>query len=158
MALDADLAGVNGLVGLKIIESAAGSPGPGTQRAPVVGLARLALVAQADDALGEPGSVVGLNAGGDVDGVSPAPGKQLLLPGGAGIRRLRRQTLHERGHESGIEGKFHHHRDGAGGVGGGGQRELNVDGDEGIRRVVDVAYELLRDDWYISVHFAGGAD
>ena len=49
--LDADLLGVDGFVGLEIVEGAAGSPGPGPQRAPVVELAGLALVAQADDAL-----------------------------------------------------------------------------------------------------------
>src|SRR5271166_1517995 len=53
VAFDADLAGVDGFVGLEIVERATGSPSPGTQRSPVVKLARLALVAQADDALSE---------------------------------------------------------------------------------------------------------
>ena len=51
VAFDADLFGVDGFVGFEIIEGAAGSPGPGAECAPVVGLARLALVAEADDAL-----------------------------------------------------------------------------------------------------------
>ena len=65
VAFDADLPGVHGLVGFEIIERAAGAPGPGAQRAPIVGLARLAFVAQADDALRQARAVVGLNAAGD---------------------------------------------------------------------------------------------
>ena len=103
VAFDADLFGVHGLVGFEIIERAAGAPGPGAQRAPIVGLARLAFVDQADDALRQTGAVVGLNAGGDEVGVAPAFGENLLLPawdrwagaaragGRASGRRTRRQ-------------------------------------------------------------------
>src|SRR5271170_1895702 len=118
---------IDGFVGLEVVKNPAGSPGPGTKGAPVVWLARLPLVAQTDDALGEPRSIVGLNAGGDVDGVSPAFGENLLLPGGAGIDRLRRETFHESGHENWIEGDLHHDGNRAGGVGRGGQRELDGD-------------------------------
>src|SRR5262245_65710690 len=70
--LDADLFGVHRFVGLEIIERAARAPGPGAQRPPVIWLARLALVAQADDALRQTCAVVGLNAGRNDDGVAPA--------------------------------------------------------------------------------------
>src|SRR5207302_1888726 len=78
--LDADALGVDDLVGLEIIQGAAGAPGPSSQRAPIVGLPRLALVAQADDAARQAGTVVGLTAVGDNDRVAPALGKDLLLP------------------------------------------------------------------------------
>src|SRR5207248_1206543 len=81
---DADAPGVHGLVGLEIVEGAAGAPGPGPQRPPVVRLPRPALVAQADDAARQARAVVGLDAVGDDDGVAPALGEDLLLPGRAG--------------------------------------------------------------------------
>jgi len=70
-------------VGFKVIEDAAGAPRPGAQRAPAVECARLAVIRQTDDALHEPGAVVGLNAGGNVLRVAPAALEKLLLPGGA---------------------------------------------------------------------------
>ena len=73
--LDPDLLGVDGLVGLEVIQGAAGPPGPGPQRTPVVGLAGLPLVAQSDDALGQPRAVVGLDAVRDDDRVAPALGQ-----------------------------------------------------------------------------------
>ncbi len=82
-ALDADLLGVDRLVGLKVVERAAGAPRPRPERAPVVQLSRLPLVEQADDAARQPGAVVGLDAGRDEDGVAPALRQQLLLPGRA---------------------------------------------------------------------------
>jgi len=39
VALQADLLGVHGFVGFKIIQDAAGAPGPGTQRTPIAGSA-----------------------------------------------------------------------------------------------------------------------
>ena len=62
-AFDADALGVDGRIGLEIVEPAGRAPGPGAQRAPIVGLSRLALVGQADDPARQPGAVVGLNAG-----------------------------------------------------------------------------------------------
>jgi hypothetical protein len=50
-AFNANLPGIDGLVALKIIESTARAPSPGTQRAPVVEVARLSSVDEADDAL-----------------------------------------------------------------------------------------------------------
>src|SRR5207248_2909194 len=72
---------VHGFVGLEIIEGAAGAPGPGTQRSPIIQLARLALVHQTDDAARQAGAIVCLNAGGSDDGIAPAFGQNLLLPG-----------------------------------------------------------------------------
>src|SRR5439155_973052 len=48
-ALDTDLLSVHGFVRLEVVERPAGPPRPGAERAPIVELARLALVAQADD-------------------------------------------------------------------------------------------------------------
>src|SRR5262245_26065990 len=70
--LDANMPGVHRFVGLEIIERATRAPRPGAQRSPVVGVARLAFVAQADDALRQTRAVVGLNAGRNDDGVAPA--------------------------------------------------------------------------------------
>ena len=66
------------LIGLEIVERARRAPRPRAQRAPVVRLARLALVDEADDALRQPGAVVGLDAAGIEGRVAPAVGDQLL--------------------------------------------------------------------------------
>ena len=81
--LDPDLLRVDGLVGLEVVQRAARAPGPGAEGAPIVGLARLPLVAQADDTPGQPRSVIGLDAVGNDDGVAPPLGEDLLLPGRA---------------------------------------------------------------------------
>src|SRR2546423_156653 len=52
-ALDADLLRVHGFIRLEVVERPAGAPRPGPERAPIVELARLALVAQPDDAAGQ---------------------------------------------------------------------------------------------------------
>src|SRR5213075_796216 len=67
-----------GLVRLEVVQPAGRAPRPGPQGAPVVRLARLALVAQADDALGQAGAVVGLDGVRDDGGVAPAVLDQLL--------------------------------------------------------------------------------
>ena len=77
-AFDADLLRVDGLVGLEIVEAARRAPRPRAQRAPVVRLARLALVDEADDALRQAGAVVGLNAAGIERREAPAVGDELL--------------------------------------------------------------------------------
>ncbi len=64
MAFDADSFGIHGFIGFEVVERAACAPGPGAQCAPIVGLARLAFVDEADDALRQTGAVIGLNAGG----------------------------------------------------------------------------------------------
>ena len=75
---------IHGLVGFKIVDGAADAPRPGSQCAPILRFARLALVAQANDAQVKPRSGVGLDAAGVESGVAPAPGENLLLPGGSG--------------------------------------------------------------------------
>src|ERR1022692_144997 len=68
MALQTDAPGVHRFVGLEIIQGAPGAPRPGTQDTPVVQLAGLTLVDQADDSLVQTGAVIGLNAAGVEDG------------------------------------------------------------------------------------------
>src|SRR5215471_20285354 len=83
MAFESDSFGVHGLVGFEVIESAACAPGPGSQRSPIIQLARLPFVTQADDALFEACAIVGLHGGGNDCGITPASGQDLLLPGRA---------------------------------------------------------------------------
>ena len=144
--LDPDLLGVHGLVGLEVIECTAGPPCPRTQRSPIIGLAGLALVAQADDALGQARAVVGLDAVGDDDGIAPALGEKLLLPGRAAATGAkgpavwsclgRRLGCSLRGAgppgPEPAEPELHHHRHRAGRFGRGCQRQLDVNGDLGI--------------------------
>ena len=94
-AFDADALRIDGLVGLEVVERARRAPGPRAQRAPVVGLARLAFVDESDDALRETRAVVGLDARGIEGREAPAVGDQLLvaggsLPGGGGGNASRR--------------------------------------------------------------------
>src|SRR5205814_145761 len=77
-AFDADVLGVHSFVGFEIIQAARCSPSPGSQRAPVVRLARLSFVDQSNDSLGEARAIVGLNAYGVDVGVAPAVGDELL--------------------------------------------------------------------------------
>ncbi len=79
-SFDADLFRVDGVVSLEVVECAAGAPRPRAQRAPVVHVARLSLVHQADDAVGQARAVVGLHARRNQNGVAPAFGEHLLLP------------------------------------------------------------------------------
>ncbi len=85
-AFDADLLRVHGGIGFKAVQSARRAPGPGAERTPVVRLARLALVDEADDALGQARAVVGLNAVGIDRGIAPAGGDEQLGRGRAGVR------------------------------------------------------------------------
>src|SRR5215472_15930213 len=71
-ALDADVFRIHRRIRLQVIESASRAPSPRAQRSPVIRLARLALVNEPDDAAGESGPVVGLDAGG-VDGCKTPP-------------------------------------------------------------------------------------
>src|SRR5262245_33713734 len=70
---DADLRRIDARIriGLEVIDQATHAPGPRTQRAPVVGTARLPLVAQADDALAQ-SVAVALDAVGVDRAVAPA--------------------------------------------------------------------------------------
>src|SRR5204863_7756799 len=121
-SFNADLFGIHGFVGLEIIQGAAGTPCPCAQRTPVIHLSRLALVAQADDALRQTRPVVGLNADGSDDRIAPSPGKNLSLParctgtwGSAAWRARTRPGKPE----------FHDHRHGAGSARWCRQRQLD---------------------------------
>ena len=179
-AFDADLFCVHCLVGFEIIERAARAPSPRTQRAPILRLARLSFVAEADDAFGQSSAIVSLNAGRDENRVTPAFGENLLLPGrpAAGgttaeaaetattgrvcsawatacdhIRpacSIRAATKTTQAAEA-AEAKFHHHRHGYGGIGRRGQCQLNVHADQRIGGVVNVTNELLCDDGKIAI-------
>src|SRR6478609_1766741 len=77
-AFDSDLLRVYGLVGLEVVEAARSAPRPGAQRSPVIRMPKLPLVDEADDALGETGAVIGLDAAGVDRRVSPSVGDQLF--------------------------------------------------------------------------------
>ena len=153
--LNAHLFGIDRLVRFQVVEGAAGPPRPSPQRAPVVRLARLPLVAQPDDARGQPlipavaaepafaPAGVRLDAVRRVNRVPPALLDELLGPrfgcAGARGRRNRRARPAREG-----EPVLHHHRDRAGGVGRGREGELNFHLDVRVRRVIDRADRLLR--------------
>ena len=134
----------------RVVEAARRAPGPRAQRAPVVRLARLALVDQADDALRQARAVVGLDAGRIDRRVAPAGGDQLLGRGriAAGGRRRTPGRARRRPAGGGSPGSsrpppniiitgtgpWRRRRD---------QRHLDVDVDRGIRRVVHVADSCL---------------
>ena len=159
---DGDMFGVDGAVGFEIVERATGTPSPSAECAPIVRRARLAFVDETNDAFGEAGAVVGLHAGGNERGITPAFGEDLLLPGGADtVERgpsFGSETPFYGSEDFGAQGKLHNDRNGRGGVGGSGEGELNVDGDEWVRRTVDVADEFFGDDGNVFVNFAGGTD
>ena len=75
MAGDADFLGIDGLVGLKVIERPARAPSPGSKRTPVVRLAKLTLVTKSDDAFLQARSVIGLHRRGNQLGITPALGQ-----------------------------------------------------------------------------------
>ena len=141
-AFDADLLRVHGLVGLEVVEAARRAPRPGAQRAPVVRLARLALVDEADDARGQPGAVVGLDAAGADRRVAPAVGDELLGRGRIGRRRRVAAVRHGPGRSrarpaaacrapaaSRTAAEHHHHRHRLRRAGRRHERHLDVDVD-----------------------------
>src|SRR5437764_7823716 len=77
-AFDPHVSRVHGRVGLEIVQSPRGAPGPGPQRAPIVRLAKPSLVDETDDAACEPGAVVGLDATRVDHGIAPPVLEQLL--------------------------------------------------------------------------------
>ena len=161
-AFDADFLRVHGGIGFEIIQSARRAPGPRAQRAPVIRLARLAFVDEADDAFRQSRAVVGLNAVGTDRRVTPARGDELFGRGRAGIRAAasteRAEAIRGRGF-AGASRKVppnatehHQHRHGTFGVRGSDQGHLNVHLDRRAGRVVHVADELFRDDRNLADH------
>ncbi len=65
-------------VSLEVVQSAARTPGPGTQHAPIIGLAPLAPVGNSDHAAGQAGAAVGLDAVRFDQRHRPASGDELL--------------------------------------------------------------------------------
>ena len=86
VAFDADMVCIDCRVGLQVVECSPGSPSPGTQRAPILRLARLAVIGEADDTAGQSGAVIGLNAGRIEQREAPAIGDQLPSVGRIAIR------------------------------------------------------------------------
>jgi hypothetical protein len=93
-AFDPDLFRVDQVVGFQIVERARRAPGPRTQRAPVVRLARPAAVGEPDDPVRQPRAMVGLDARGADRGVAPPVGDQLL--GGGRVRCAWRRARRRR--------------------------------------------------------------
>src|SRR4029453_11750893 len=59
---DTDLFGINGFVGLEVIDGPAGAPRPRAERAPVLDFTRLPFVAQTNDPARQSRTAVGLHA------------------------------------------------------------------------------------------------
>ncbi len=91
MTLNGDVFGIDGPIGFEVVHGAVGAPSPGPQCSPIVGLARLAFVYQANNAFSQTRAVVGLNAGRVQHGEAPTLGKCLCLPAGSRIRALLRR-------------------------------------------------------------------
>src|SRR5262249_30871209 len=153
-----------------VIQPARGAPGPGAQRAPVVGLAWLAAIRQADDPARQtspdgfwlairigiatspervalPASRIGLDCVWVEDCTSPSRCEQLVFarwrswPAAA-----RASTSPEPG--KGVRFKWgpakgHQHGDGAGSFLRDRQRHRNIDGDLGTCRIIDHADNVL---------------
>ncbi len=143
--LDADVLRVHGLVGLEVVERAARAPRPRAERSPVVRLARLTLVDEADDAFRQPRSAVGLDARGIEHGVAPALRDELFLPGrsiGSGAGRTRREAEARRETEAELD----HHGDRPGRLRRRRERHLDLDADRRVGGVVGAAEQALRHD------------
>ena len=66
-------------IGLEIIEATGSTPCPGAEGAPVIRLARLALVDEADDTTGKTGAVISLNTAGIYHRIAPSGSEELLV-------------------------------------------------------------------------------
>src|SRR6267142_4861472 len=145
VALKANLFSIDRFVSLEIIQCAARAPCPSSQRAPIIDLARLPSVAEANDATVQTRAVVGLNAIGNQAGVTPTSCQNLLLPGWStwyGSTRWWRRRAKSRRKD---KAEFHDHRNWTGCICGRGQGQLNVDGDLWNGRIINMAHQLLGD-------------
>ena len=123
---------------LQVVERAGRAPGPRAQRSPLLRRAALALVGEPDDARGETGAVVGLDAGGAERNVTPAGGDELLGGRrGGGLLGARESRQRLAGHVAPAEHDQDRHR--PLGIRGHNDRHLDVHRDGGMRGVVDVA-------------------
>ena len=122
---------------LEVVEGPGRAPGPRAQRTPLLGRAALPLVGEPDDARGEAGAVVGLDAGGGERHVAPAGGDELIGGRrGGGLREAREARQRVVGHVAPAE--HHEDRDGSLCVDRHDHRHLDVDRDRGMEGVVDV--------------------
>ncbi len=122
---------------LQVVERAGRAPGPRAQRSPLLRRPALALVGEPDDARGEAGSVVGLDAGGAERDVTPAGGDELLRGRrGGGLLEPGESRQRLAGHVAPAE----HHQDGHRplGIHGHDHRHLDVHAYGGMRGIVDV--------------------
>src|SRR6478736_431177 len=89
--------GVDSGIRLKVVQSARGSPRPGSQCAPVLRLSWLPFVDQTDDSARDSCSIIGLDAGGIEECESPTSRNQLPRVGQSAIliqlRKLKRGSL-----------------------------------------------------------------
>src|SRR5579871_901118 len=113
-AFDANLLCVNGFVRFEIINRATRTPGPGSQNSPIIRLARLALIYEADDSLRKAFTIVGLNCSRDELSVAPASCHHLVLPAWASAYKrsqlLGRHAFADHFHDFRTDGEFHNHR------------------------------------------------
>ena len=134
-------------IGPEVIETARGSPSPGAQRAPIIRLAGLSLIDQSDDALGQPRSVIGLNAGGIDECVSPAIGDQLFgrqrVAAGDPRRTAAGGLCARHPPEKGGVAEHHHDGNGSSRIGRRHQCHLNIHIEQRIRRIVHMPHQLL---------------
>src|SRR6185437_4751181 len=95
----------------EVIEGPARPPRPRLEHAPIVHLARLSLVAQADDSLRQARAVIRLHAVGNDDGITPSLGEHLLLPGRPGrpLGLGKRSNWAFAFAEEAAEAELHHH-------------------------------------------------
>ena len=122
---------------LEVVERAGCAPGPRPQRPPLLGRPAVALVGEADDALGQTGAVVGLDAGGAERHVTPASGDELLGGGrSGGLLEAREPRQRLAGHVAPAE--HHQDRNRSFGIHGHDDRHLDVHRDRGVGGVVDV--------------------
>src|SRR5579884_1991765 len=152
MPADTNALRVHGLVRFQIIKDAACSPGPGAQSSPVIWLARLSFVHQADYAFGQPCSVIGLIAGWNENRVSPAFGKNLLLPCWPWWRRRQFDAmLGQLGKKGGIKGELDDDRDRSFRIRRNSQRKRDGDTHCWIRGIIHMPGEFFRNDRNVAI-------
>ncbi len=153
--LDADMALIHLRPGREIIEDPTGAPAPGPERAPVIRLARLALIDEADNALGQACAIIGLIAGRVEQDHAPAVGDQFRdafdigsLCGGekaghARVQILRRRRRHTRGRKlDRSPGEHDQNRRWPLGLCWQDHHGVDIDRNGRVRRIIDVTGQM----------------
>jgi hypothetical protein len=136
-AFDAHAPRVDGGQRFEVVERARRAPGPRAQRSPLLGCPAPSLVGETDDARGEAGAVVRLDAGGAERHVAPAGGDELIgRRWSGGILHAREPEHRVAGHAAGAE--HHQDRNRPLRVDGDDDRHLDVHRDRGMGGIVDV--------------------